>query len=400
MGTQVFPARETTLINLGKTVLQLSLDQLTPDSVLADLPAHKFQASLHTPGQLIIQTFRDRPELPGVVVIDDFGTMVGVISRRIFFEQISKPFGLEIYSRRPIQIFLKTLKIEPLELSSNHPIGQAAAIALSRPSNLLFEPVVIVQQGQQPCLVDVQVLLLAQSQILALVNTLVQQQKQEMRLYVERLQREQGKVKEYTRLLEAKQLESQRRNRLLEAQRDQLSKQAQQISELNQRFVHIGRLLTLEGRETFQATFTAVDAICQSMDNIVLSGHAFVRELEAVDKATGLIEQVSKQVRYLATRTAVVMNQSGGSISTFSHLTTEIANLGRQISEAGEQVHQISTRFKARIKDLAKVAREGESIARSLDQKSRQTEKTLAELEKLVSEQGKPELQPVPSKTA
>ncbi|MGD2181287.1 ATP-binding protein [Lusitaniella coriacea] len=154
---------------------------LTLDSRLADLPSHDFQIDIKTLGKVVVQKFKDNPELPGVLLNNDRGEIVGVISRRIFFEWLSRPYGLEIFLKRPIQSLSKSIanqeqKTEAtcltnyLQLSADCSIDKAVGFALNRPPSLAYEPIIIEWENGQRRLLNVQVLLLAQSQLFALAK--------------------------------------------------------------------------------------------------------------------------------------------------------------------------------------------------------------------------------------
>lgn len=369
---------------------QLNLEQLTPYSTLASLSSHSFQVDISTLGQAVSETFKNQPELPGVILMNG-SQIVGMISQKTFLERMSQPYSLELFLKRPIQILLNTIKTDFLQLPVRCKIEQAARIALDRPAKLVYEPLIIVQENQELTLLDIHTLLLAQSQILASANNLIQEKHQQSKQYLEQLKEEQQKVKTYTLLLETKHSESEKRNQILELQQTELQKQAEQISALNQQFIRISQLLSLEGKKAFQSTFAGVNSICNSTDKIVYIGKALVKDLEAVDDATQLIESVSKQVRHLAVQAALVANQSK-ELAGFSQITNDISKLGSKTFVATEQVNEIASRFKARIQQLTEAANAGETTARSLIQKNQKAQVALAELEELINEQKMQEL--------
>ncbi|MGQ4646898.1 response regulator [Lyngbya aestuarii] len=153
-------------------------DGLTLDSNLADLPSHDFQVSLTTSGNVVAQAFQKHPELPGVILTANY-QVVGMISRTKFLEWLSRPYGLEIFLRRPIQSLwrmialaekipdAKTFFAKYLVLSATCSIDKAVELALQRPVSVAYEPIVIEWRDGQRRLVDMQVLLLAQSQLFA-----------------------------------------------------------------------------------------------------------------------------------------------------------------------------------------------------------------------------------------
>lgn len=161
------------------------LNRLTLDSRLADLPSHDFQVSEKTLGQAVERHFKQHPELPGVMITANH-QVVGMISRTQFYEWLSRPYGLETFLRRPIKSLWKMIAdtegITNVEdflekyrvLSATCPIDQAVEIALNRPASLAYEPIMIEWEDQweegRRRLIDMQVLLLAQSQLFALAK--------------------------------------------------------------------------------------------------------------------------------------------------------------------------------------------------------------------------------------
>jgi signal transduction histidine kinase/DNA-binding response OmpR family regulator/HPt (histidine-containing phosphotransfer) domain-containing protein len=117
------------------------------------------------------------PDLPGVLVMagDEFR---GMISRQKFLEYLSRPFGRELFMKRPIETLLHSLQVTPLALPSKLGISEAVQRALSRPADELYEPLVVVDPQQGPRLLGMSFLLLAQSHQMALVRDLIQVQKE------------------------------------------------------------------------------------------------------------------------------------------------------------------------------------------------------------------------------
>jgi signal transduction histidine kinase/CheY-like chemotaxis protein len=115
--------------------------------------------------------------LPGVIVHSG-AKVVGTISRWLFFQTLSRPFSREIYLRRPVDLFFKGAPHEPLKLPADCTIPEAARRALERPQHLVYEPIVIEFPNADLRLLDVYVLLLAQTRLLALANDVIQRQKE------------------------------------------------------------------------------------------------------------------------------------------------------------------------------------------------------------------------------
>jgi len=153
------------------------LANLAPDSTLADLPATNFRVTPDTWGNRITAEFDRQPELPGVLIVQG-NELLGVISREAFLEHLSKPFALEVYMKRPIEVMLSQMEEEPLELPATLDIQRAADITLNRPRNLVYEPIVVRYPSGDVRLLSSVVLLLAQSRQLALANDTIRRQKE------------------------------------------------------------------------------------------------------------------------------------------------------------------------------------------------------------------------------
>ncbi|MEM1170597.1 MAG: ATP-binding protein [Cyanobacteria bacterium P01_H01_bin.35] len=162
-------------------VPQLELDKLTLNSCLADLPTHDFEIKITSLGKVVSEAFHEHLELPGVMITAD-DKIIGMISRMKFFEWLSRPYGLEVFLNRPIEVLWdimaksdKNLDTEILItryllLSANCSIYEAAELALKRPSNFIYEPIVIAWPNGGWRLLDIQILLLAQSRLFDLAK--------------------------------------------------------------------------------------------------------------------------------------------------------------------------------------------------------------------------------------
>lgn len=366
----------------------IDLSQLKPESILGNLPFYDFCVDLSTPGHVIAERFEREPELPGVI-LSDGSHMVGIISRQKFLERMCHRYSLEIHLRRPVKLMLDFIKVQPLLLPDTCKIDEATERALNRSPEAAYEPIVIVFKDKSLRLLDFHVLLRAQSHILAMVNQMVEQQKFAVQEYVQKLRQEQKKAEQYNQLLEMQQSTIQEHNKLLEEKQDELLRQSQEIHQLNQRFIRIGQLLSLEGKKAFQATFEGVDAISNNTDNMIEMGRALNRELETVQGASVLIKKVSKQAEFLAKQASVLGYQFGSQFEWLSRVTSDIRQLSSQAFEAGQRMDETSNRLKYRIGELTQLAREGANVAQTLIQKVSRAEVALAELEKLVQEDAK-----------
>ena len=97
-------------------MLYPELAALRPDSTLGDLPVINFRVTPNTFGNRVTAEFDRHPDLHGVLVVKG-DALVGMISRDKFLEHLSKPFALEVFMRRPIEVMLGQLSDLPLELT-------------------------------------------------------------------------------------------------------------------------------------------------------------------------------------------------------------------------------------------------------------------------------------------
>src|SRR5262249_49758455 len=127
------------------------------------------------PSRHIAQEFRKRPDLPGVII--RLETATELISQSTFYKHLSRPFGNELFSQRPIHVMLDFQEFPALRLESTTPVADAARQALSRPIACVYEPILVQRPQGDRCL-DTHVLLLAQTQLLRIAQmALIQSEK-------------------------------------------------------------------------------------------------------------------------------------------------------------------------------------------------------------------------------
>ena len=176
---------------------QPDLSHLKMDSPLAHLPTHHFEVSPTTMSEIVAAEFERQPDLPGIIVVAH-GQVLGAFSRRKFLERIGRPYGVEIYLKRPIDVILKSIDAPPLILPSDCPIETAAKIALERPANLVYEPIIVAYPSSEASLdygdshfsgdklghsfrlLNIYILLLAQSRLLNVAHETLQLRAQQL----------------------------------------------------------------------------------------------------------------------------------------------------------------------------------------------------------------------------
>jgi signal transduction histidine kinase/CheY-like chemotaxis protein/HPt (histidine-containing phosphotransfer) domain-containing protein len=140
------------------------------------LPTRQYAVDASTRTSEVKERLEQQPELPGVIVMDPH--FIGMVSRDKLREHLALPFGQELYLKRPVKVLLDAINARPLVVAAEWSVAQAAEAALSRPAAMRYEPVVVSkQQGESFGLLDVHLLVLAQSRLLSRANEEIQKQR-------------------------------------------------------------------------------------------------------------------------------------------------------------------------------------------------------------------------------
>ncbi|RUT03165.1 hypothetical protein DSM106972_054730 [Dulcicalothrix desertica PCC 7102] len=132
-------------------------------SVLGDLPLWDTSLEVSCVGNSLIKLFDNEPLMPGVILTKNHD-YAGMISRRRFFEFMSRPYSLGLFNERAIENLYDFVKSDTLIMGADTKVVDATKQALSRNSEFVYEPIVVT--GNK--LLDIQQLLLANSKIHAL----------------------------------------------------------------------------------------------------------------------------------------------------------------------------------------------------------------------------------------
>src|SRR5919202_1525110 len=165
---------------------QSKTQNLHLESTLKDLSLYDFQVECSHPGKEVAQTFQENPLLPGVMLTDQ-GQFVGMFSRRRFLEQMSRPYGLELFLKRPLYSLYRFASADVLRLQGETPIVEAARRSLQRSAQMLYEPLVVELEVGTYRLLDVHQLLIAQSKIHELTTKLLNEQSQAQLIQTEKM---------------------------------------------------------------------------------------------------------------------------------------------------------------------------------------------------------------------
>lgn len=148
---------------------------ITLDATLATLPLHDFSMEMSQMGRDLAKAFQENPLLPGVVLLRE-GEYGGMLSRRRFLEFMSRPYGLELFSKRPLHFLYGEAATDVLSLPGATPVVTALQTCLKRSLEVIYEPIVVKLEDGSYKLLDVHDLIMAQSQIHELATQLLREQ--------------------------------------------------------------------------------------------------------------------------------------------------------------------------------------------------------------------------------
>lgn len=166
-------------LELVPPLLDVFKRNLSLESTLRELALHDFQVESSCSAEEVIWMFESNPLLPGVVLMKE-EKFFGMISRRRFRENMSRPYGLDLFRKRPLLSLYEFTHKEPLILPGDISVVGAAQRSLERRPDFLYEPIVVELEAEAYRLLDVHQLLVAQSQILEQARLLLEEANQEL----------------------------------------------------------------------------------------------------------------------------------------------------------------------------------------------------------------------------
>jgi len=90
----------------------------------------------------VLKVLDENSHVPGVLVLEQ-RKLVGLIPRERIYEKLGRPFGVELFLKEPVRQFYELLGISTLVLPWETTIDDAVNMALMRPQDVLYEPIVI-----------------------------------------------------------------------------------------------------------------------------------------------------------------------------------------------------------------------------------------------------------------
>ncbi|MEG4319122.1 MULTISPECIES: ATP-binding protein [unclassified Microcoleus] len=156
-------------------------------STLEELTLYDFLLESDCLGGEVAKIFQANPLLPGIIITEK-GKFTGMISRRRFFEHMSRPYSLDLFSQQPLFILYRFTKTDILVLDRKTSIMKAVRQSLERSPELIHEPIVVQVDPDNYQLLDVHQLLLSQLQIHELATVAMRESQAQLRHQAQQLE--------------------------------------------------------------------------------------------------------------------------------------------------------------------------------------------------------------------
>jgi signal transduction histidine kinase len=136
---------------------------LTKEATLADLTLYSVTLDIQDLGQDVFDLFAREPALPGII-LRDRGHLLGLLSRQRFDAIAAHPDRCKQYSHRSLHILYEQTPANFLVLPADTRVEEAIQIALQRPLEVAFEPILVQFAANVYQLLGLQEAIAAQSQ--------------------------------------------------------------------------------------------------------------------------------------------------------------------------------------------------------------------------------------------
>jgi GAF domain-containing protein len=139
---------------------------------VGDMPSYGYRVPVDTMTEVVTAYLETQPDIPGVILMNGH-RFHSVIPRLRIFERLGHMYGVELFLRKPIVELQKNLQTKTYTISSNMRIQDAVQIALERPFRDVYDPLAILYDTGEIRLLEMHVLLTAQSYALQNVHNLM-----------------------------------------------------------------------------------------------------------------------------------------------------------------------------------------------------------------------------------
>ncbi len=159
---------------------------LSLDATIQELTLYDFQLEVTNPGNDAIKYLEANNLIPGVILTKG-GKYFGFLSRRRILEMLARPFGQELFIKRPLSTMYDAGALDTMILPGSTPVVVAAVNALKRPEALIYEPIVVQLDRDNFRMLDLHDLLLAQLEIQETASKMLRDQAKARMVQMEKM---------------------------------------------------------------------------------------------------------------------------------------------------------------------------------------------------------------------
>ena len=133
-------------------------------SQIKELNLYNFQVEISESTTEVTKKFKSNPNLPGVIILKN-NRFWGMISQKQYWRHMSRPYSLDLASKRSLEYVWDFVQNESLIIWGNTTIVEAVERVLQRSPNLLEEPIIIELKPKIYRLLDMHQLLVAYAKV-------------------------------------------------------------------------------------------------------------------------------------------------------------------------------------------------------------------------------------------
>ncbi len=93
----------------------------------------------------VVRRFHHQASLPAIAVVDGDERPVGLISRHLLLEQLSRPYWIDLFARKPIETLLET---RPLVVEGAARLEQASRLVTNQAKLQIYDHFIVTEKGR------------------------------------------------------------------------------------------------------------------------------------------------------------------------------------------------------------------------------------------------------------
>ncbi len=161
---------------------------LNQKSTVENLDLYNYKIDTSSSINSLNKCFKAQPTLPGVLLFQE-EKFLGVITQKSFWQYMSRPYSVELSTKRKINNVLDFFEINHPIITKNVSVIEAAESSLKREPHLIDRPFVVKIAPGEYRLLDIHQLLLGYSQIYRLTTQLLEESNQKLAETNQKLQK-------------------------------------------------------------------------------------------------------------------------------------------------------------------------------------------------------------------